>query len=309
MGVADVESTMRPRSALAIALVPLAVAAFTACGDDRDDAPAAGAGTTVPPGDTLPPVSPTTEGPATSRYEVPTGADEVVISVGYEGGLMIQGAAFAQLPTLLVTGDGRAITPGMVTMQYPGPLKMPLMERTITPEAVQRLLARADELGLLADVEYSDEMTIADAPDTVVRITVEGVTYEHRAYALDMEAPRAEADEARANLSAFVAAATDLATTVGADELGTEEPYVAEQVLVQSYPVAGGELADSDTPPTVVDWPADSSIALTEASECAAIPAEEAEALFADATQATVFRDDGVIYRLGVVDQLPGRSC
>ena len=69
------------------------------------------------------------------------------------------------------------------------------------------MLAQADELGLLAEVEYPRNDQIADAPDTVVTITVDGTTYRHQAYALGFDT---ESDPARANLAEFVAAMTDL---------------------------------------------------------------------------------------------------
>jgi hypothetical protein len=298
---------MRPRTALALLLAPLSLAVITACGEDE---PAAAPSSTVPAEETLPPVPPTTETPTTEApagYVVATGSDDVVISVRFEGGFMMQGGAFAQLPNLLVTGDGRALVPGVTTLEYPGPLRMPVMQRTVTPEGVQALLAQADELGLLAEVEYANDMTVADAPDTVVTITVDGVTYEHRAYALD--ATGTETDEARQALSEFVAAATNLEATVGADELGDEEPFAPEHVLFQAYPQDEEQLAGLEVLPTVVEWPADASAALADAAECASLPADEAAALFDEANQETLFRQDDVVYRLAVIDQLPGRSC
>ncbi len=166
------------------------------------------------------------------------------------------------------------------------------------------LLALADELGLLADVEYARNDQIADATDTVVTITVDGTTYRHQAYALDIEP---ESDPARANLSTFVAAMTDLQSTVG-DELGTDEPFVPPAYLIRATPI---DLATTtfDVEPTIEEWPADAPVRLADAAECAELPVADGEALFADATQLTFFTDADVTYQVAAVQQVPGRTC
>lgn len=311
----DVRSTMRP--ALGLLVAPLALVALVACGEDRVEDPAGGAGTTVP-ADLRPtiPTVPTTvppntvpagDGPRVDDIEVATGADDVVISVGYEGGFMPMGFTFAQVPNMVVTGDGRVITPGVVPAIYPGPFRMPLLERTISDAGVQRLLALADEHGLLADVEYAHNDMVADAPNTVVTIAADGATYVHRAYALDMEGT-GEDDEARAALSEFVVAVGDIAAAAGDDELGPEEPYAADNVLIQALAV-DPQPAASDPLPTVVEWPADAPVRLADAGECVAIQVAEAETLFADADQATYFLDGDQHYQIFAVDQIPGRTC
>ena len=99
-------------------------------------------------------------------------------------------------------------------MEFPGPLLPNILQQSITEAGIEELLARADELGLLAEVEYPTNDNIADAPTTVVTITVDGTTYAHAAYALDLEP---ETDPARRALSDFVALMTDLSGTVGDD--------------------------------------------------------------------------------------------
>ena len=123
-----------------------------ACGDDGP--PKGGA--------TLPPTESTTPSPAS--YEVATGPEDVVISVRQEGGFVPPGVLFAATPTALVAGDGRLLSTGPTTMIHPGPLLPNLLERSMTPAGIQQLLAKADELGLLADVVYSRNDQIAEAP-------------------------------------------------------------------------------------------------------------------------------------------------
>ena len=171
-------TTVNPRLLLlapALLLVPLA-----ACGGDDDDA--SSASTVAPPADaTLPTV------PAGGSYEYATGADDVVVEVTQEGGFVPPEVIFARTPTALISGDGRALSTGPTTMIFPGPLLPNLLQRSITPQGIQSVLAQADELGLLAEVEYPRNDQIADAPDTVVTITVGGTTYRHQAYALGFD--------------------------------------------------------------------------------------------------------------------------
>ncbi len=293
-------------AALVITLVTLA-----ACGDDTasDDGAGSSDGTlpveTVPPVDTQPPVTTT---PAPAGIEHPTGADDVVVRIAYEGGFVPVEYVFRNLPVLLLSGDGRLFQQGAVPEIYPGPLVSPVIERSVTEDGIQDLLTLADEHGLLADVEYTSPTNIADASDTVVEISANGRTYVHRAYALGLIED--EQDPARADLAAFVSAATGGRVTdwlyVDNPELGTEHPFAPDTYLVRALPTTetGGEIA-----PTLIDWPADSSIRLADASDCAAIPAAEVEPLFDGATQLTYFVDAGVTYQLSVKPQLPGDAC
>jgi hypothetical protein len=297
-------------------LVPAVAAGLmlAACGEESPSAntgapPASSAPPETPPASTPPssaPSTPPSTSPASGGYDHPTGADDVVIQVGYEGGFVPVGVAFTQVPSLLITGDGRVITEGPVPAIYPGPLLPNLVQRTITEEGVQALLAKADELGLLTDIRYGDPSSqIADAPDTVVSITVDGTTYRHVAYALGIDP---ESDPDRANLFDFDTAATDLTGTAGADQLGTEEPYESDTYLIRATDVDLSTM-DTEVPPTVVRWPADASVRLADASECAELPRAEGDALFTDANQLTFFKQAGVTYSVSATLRLPGRSC
>ena len=166
-------SSMSPvstRSLLSAALV-ITLVTLAACGDDTSSDDGAGStdGTlpveTVPPADTQPPVTqpPVTTTPAPAGIEHPTGADDVVVRIAYEGGFVPVEYVFRNLPVLLVSGDGRVFQQGAVPEIYPGPLVSPVMQRSVTEDGIQDLLTLADEHGLLADVEYSSPTNIADA--------------------------------------------------------------------------------------------------------------------------------------------------
>ena len=50
-----------------------------------------------------------------------------------------QTIAEAEINPLILTGDGKVITPAPITMEYPGPLVAPMNVRTITPAGLQAL--------------------------------------------------------------------------------------------------------------------------------------------------------------------------
>jgi hypothetical protein len=277
--------------------LPLLVIA--GCGGD-DPAPRAAG--------TLPPVTsaPATTGPEARPYDLATGADDVVISVRYDGGFAPVGAIFARTPVALITGDGRALTTGPEPAIYPGPLLPNILERSITPAGVQQLVAMADRLGLLADVTYPRDDRVADAPDTIVEITVGGRTFHHDAYALGID--DTEVGAGRRRLLDFVAALGDLEGTVGGTALGPEQPFRPDEYLIQAV-VSDPATSSTNPRPSVVPWPSDAPVRLADATACAAVPTDVAARLFDRANALTYFGEAGVTYYVAAVQQVPGRTC
>ena len=113
----------------------------------------------------------------------PVDPDKVIFRVSWEGGFVTPETLLARLPTVVVYADGRVITQGPVPMIYPGPFMPNLQERTLSPDALDRLIALAREKDLLKDVKY-DFPGIADAADTVLEINLDGKSYRLTAYAL-----------------------------------------------------------------------------------------------------------------------------
>lgn len=273
-------------------IVPLLAASalvLGACGDDAVD-PGSG-GSTVPP----PPT--TTEPSDSERYEHPDGADDVVVSVEFVGGFMPLEAVFRQLPNLVATGDGRVFVPGPQIAIYPGPLLPNVQVGEIGEEGLQELLRLADDHGLLAERVYESPTDIADAPDTVVTVRVGDETFVHRAYALGLG--ESESDEARAQLAAFVVAAS-AATVVDTVEL------VPEEFRVRAFAV--DDLTGFELEPTVIEWPVD-EVDLSAAGGCVIIDAIDVGELFAAADQLTFFEQGGATYQLAAVPVFPGSGC
>lgn len=301
---------LRRTSAL-VAPIVLALG-LAACGDDSEPAgqpidPASE--TTMPPTTpetTVPdPTAPEMTAPPTSAdpegYEHPTAADEVVVSIADEGGFMTPEMTFSQLPVLTVTGDARQFTLGPQLAIYPGPLLPNVQVSDIGEDALQGLLALADDQGLLQEREYDAPTNIADAADTVVTIRVDGDTYVHRAYALGIGGGPGESDESgdRADLQGFV----EQATALGDVE---SEAYQADVFLVRSFVV--DDLTGFEIEPTIVEWPL-AEVDLATASDCAEISAEEIADTFAEANQLTFFEQAGTTYQLAVKPAFPGVTC
>jgi hypothetical protein len=303
-----------PLGTSVVALAVVLALGLSACGDDSESTPATEptTGQSLPPVDTVPTSGPDTTGPdatspdtGTSDIQHPTGADDVVLRISYEGGFVPVDFAFLNLPNLLVTGDGREIEQGPQIEIYPGPLLPNLQQRTISEAGIQALLRLAEEHDLFRDIDYEDETNIADAPFTVVTISANGATYVHEAYALGLGGDGAESDEARAQLASFVEQASDVVTAAGADTLGPQVEFEATSYQFRAT-VADESALGGDVAPTMVDWPADAPVRLADASECATVPAESFRDLFAAANQLTWFVEDGVTYQLVVKPQLPG---
>ncbi|HQZ35852.1 MAG TPA: hypothetical protein PK020_15610 [Ilumatobacteraceae bacterium] len=244
-------------------------------------------------------------------YAVSTDANSVVFRIGQEGGFTTRGSEFIHMPSLLIAGDGAMYTPGATTLQYPGALVPALVQGTITGAGIQKVIKLADLAGLLGaipDYSLADGFVIADAPDTVVTLTVNGVTYEHRANALGIDSPTGDSSPARNNLSKFVELLSDLPTAVGVDNVGPGAPMVAESYRFQSVVVNPADWTQPS--PTIVTWPGDSGVLLADAAECASVSAAKVGDLFEQANQLTFFQENDVVYQLSVIATLPGEpSC
>ena len=296
----------------ALVISPAAAALLAACGDTSNSSPL----TTDPgtPGPGTP--GPGTPGPGTTvtagGFKYATGADDVVVRLGYEGGFMVQGAAYIFPPALLVSGDGRLFVPGAQIEIYPGPLLSPVTVRTITPAGIGRLLQLADDAGLLATPpDYTAEINVTDVGNVVVQLAANGATYVHSAFALglDVDANGLPVDgltPQRAKLKKFVDLLGDYTKIAGDENLGPEAAFDATAYRFQAFIVEPDTLAAQDPAPTIVEWPASSGVTLADSTTCARIDAAAAGTLFTEAKQNTYFTEAGVTYSLAVGRVLPG---
>jgi hypothetical protein len=178
---------------------------------------------------------------ATQR--IPRG-DRLVLQASTGGGLVPIEVTRNQIPELTITGNGRVITLGPTTLEYP-PAALPnLQEGSISRARVRRLVAAAAALGLLGEEhgEYG-EPGITDQAATTVTVVADGERSVTSVYALGYEGDELTDDQlaARDDLIDFLGAASDTRTT---------EPYVIERLAVL---VARGDRAAQEGAP--IPWP------------------------------------------------------
>jgi hypothetical protein len=164
------------------------------------------------------PVAPTGSlGPA--RYQVATEADQLILRIDTDGGLVAPGFNLSHLPELSLYGDGRVFFRHSGT--YPAPLYPNLDVAQITPDEIQKVVAAADAAGLLGPDATFNLGGIMDAPTTTFTTTVAGKTHLVSAYALGMESAVETSDpailEARARLLDFDKAVSELTGLLGRD--------------------------------------------------------------------------------------------
>jgi hypothetical protein len=278
----------RRRPAAVVVGVALVLATAGACGDRvaTDAAPGSASATA-------------TEGTGPG-IQHPSGADDVVVSIRTAGGFGPWQGAIGTQPTVLVTGDGRVLTPGATTMEYPGPLVAPVVVADGGEELVQDLLAEADEAGLLAPPPaYDDPDPLAtDLPTTTVLVQASGEAREHRAYALGE--PGTE-QGARRSLATFVERATAAAADVDGAQL--LEP---QALVVRAMPLAGRRVPRDDAPDAVA-WPETAGTPLEALAEsCGIVDDPATVALLARERQDVPFQDGGRTWELGARAALPG---
>jgi hypothetical protein len=291
-------SPISRRKLLTVLLATPLVASFVAaCGSDADE------------GSGSPDSDPTTPTQPVGAITFPTGAGEVVVRIDTAvGGFNPPEWAFAQIPSSVVSGDGRTVMPGPQIEIYPPPLLPALQSTSLTEAQVGQLLARADSLGLLAtppDYE-STQPPVADAGSTVVTFNANGATYVHSAPSLGLEQ---QPDEARQRLSDFV----EFATSFVAERAATEsEVFEPESYVIGTMAVNTAEYAD-DVAPTVVPWPAAFGVAPV-GEDCATIDGAAVRSELATANQLTFFvlptQDDTaeMVVRLLLRPSLPGST-
>jgi hypothetical protein len=223
----------------------------------------------------------------------PTGADEIVLRVAYEGGFVPYEYTLSSVPSWSLFGDGTLIVQG------------PQIE-----EGVQAILGAARDAGLMdGDATYGNDC-IADAATTVFTTNADGETSVVSAYALDVGRPPGtcggkDDGDARAALADFQSMLGDLQSWLPAGAVGAEEPYDPTEMRVYVLPYRG----DAQLPQNAIAWPLDVPLdgfgepaanAPTD-TRCGVVSGSEFETLFAaakNANQLTPWTSGGTDYGL-----------
>jgi hypothetical protein len=287
---------MNRRSFLAAAVVAPLLAAVAACGDDSKKATEP---TPLPnDGGTVESLAPTV------GIAHPTGAQDAVLKLSYEGGFVPAGTTFVNTPALLVSGDGHVYTPAVTSAIFPGPLLPSILVKTITESGIQRILGIVQKAGLfVTKLDLSGGTGVADASSTVLTINANGKNYVQNAYALGADNPESPARQAMLGAVNII---TDVAAAAGEASLGEDQPFVADKYRFQARVVDQTELDSQQPAPTIVDWPALTTLPLASAATCAVVNAAAVGSLLVDAKQNTYFKDGDVVYQLAVAGVLPG---
>ena len=188
--------------------------------------------------------------------EHPTGADQLILRVAYEGGFVPYEYTLGSTPFWSLFGDGMLIVPGPQIEIYPGPALPNLTATPVSEDGIQAILEAARDAGLMdGDANYGNQC-IADAATTVFTTNADGTTTVVSAYALDVGEPAGTCGndrdaEARAKLAAFQAKLTDLRSWLPNGSVGTERPYDPTEMRVYGRPDQG----DAELPQDPIEWP------------------------------------------------------
>ena len=259
--------------------------------------------------------------PPPSNSPDPVDPNTPIFRISWEGGFVTPEMLLGRLPIVVVYADGRVITQGPVPAIYPGPLMPNLQERTISAAALEGLIELAREKNLLRTVHF-DYPSIADAPDTVLEIELDGASYRVSAYALAeaaIDLPAGGLDQTaidgRAALREFIDALTGIPASDFVDE---EHPFAFEGMRI--YAGKAVIVPDSELPgeQPAVDWPLGDLATAGEAVDnspldirCQVVDGEDVDEvlpLLQAANSLQTFRSGDELYSLVVVPLHPAET-
>jgi hypothetical protein len=115
-----------------------------------------------------------------------TASDHVLVRVAWEGGSVPVDWTYTNLPPFSLYGDGRIVVPGAQIAIYPAPALPAISSRTVDEDGIQAILREALDAtaDLPDDLDDMGSVMIADAPTTVITISVDEVDRTVRVYAL-----------------------------------------------------------------------------------------------------------------------------
>ena len=288
-------------SILVVLILSLSACASTGGSSDGSDGGGGGGGGSGSPGES--------EGGASGGIPHPSGTD-LVLSVTSEGGFVPVEFAVTQLPTFVLLGDGRVITQGAMTLEFPGPLVPPLQVRTLTEDGIQRVLEGVIDTGLFnEDIELRGAANmVADAADTVFTVHAGDREVRVAVYGLGTLLPDMPTQgidpaevEAHGTLQRLVDQLSLIDQTLPADAFADDgwQPFTADAYRIYVRDATGEP--EGDLPAQVREWPTDDDPATMGEEEalfgngtrCAVVDGEVWAAELAEATQNTRWTTDG----------------
>ncbi len=261
----------------------------------------------------------------------PSGAP-LICRIAWSGGFRPMVYYLLNTPALSIYADGTVIVPAPTTAIYPPVAIQPLNSFTISPAAVEEVIARGVAAGLDEQQTIINEM-VMDYSTATIELQVDGEIVASSIYGLDLrDSPRPESWDAD-TMNRFVAI-QDFADWVRAligklepeDILTPEAPYTPERLELFAFVADPDDtmapmIPDLAAPP--LTWPLDRPLAevaaLYESSfgyglkdlRCAEVGGADAEAIRATAeqgNQASPWNDNGTLYGVLINPLLPGDS-
>lgn len=237
------------------------------------------------------------------------GGSAPILSVTLEGGFAPPDVLFGRLPTVYVTADGRMIAAGPQILIYPGPALPNLRQQQLTPAGVAALRGLAVAAGLDRRPPDYGLPSVADVPTTVFTyVDAEGRTFVHRVEALGFDEGLSTAQQAaRAALQRLLQQLAEPDGSLGAGNVGPDEPFVPGAFRIRAVPAPDGP-TDDGIEPQVLPWPVD-SVRLAQPATCTPVTGPDATVLrdaLAGANQLTRWTQDGTTYLVDTRTVLPG---
>lgn len=212
----------------------------------------AGGAPSVPP---APPATPTAASTGTSApiASALAGTTGFVVRASWTQALPPR-SQFTTLPILVITADGRVLTPGAVAEIYPGPLVTPIVQRAVSAAGLARLVAAARDAGILrSDVDFSGGAMLPGAAAARLQLSVDGVDYDLVGSAAAAPCSGGACPQAvpgtPAAFATFWNRLLDLSSWLGS-ELGPEQAY-----RPAAYAVIVGPPPEAWPGATPVAWP------------------------------------------------------
>jgi hypothetical protein len=263
----------------------------------------------------------------------PTGADDLVLRVEYQGGFVPYEFTLSSVPFWSLFGDGTLVLTGPQIEIYPPPALPNLLRTSISEEGVQAILEAARDAGLMDGDKDHGDMCIADAATTVFTTNANGSTSVVSAYALDVGVAGAtggegsgatgssgapagtcgskEDSEAQAALAGFQVMLGDLGSWLPTGSVGEEKPFDPTEMRVYVLPYR----RDPELSQEPMDWPLGTPLsafgeplANDPQTRCGVVTGDEFEQVYEAAqiaNQLTPWESGGTRYRLILRPLLP----
>jgi hypothetical protein len=265
-----------------------------------------------------PSASPPSANPTAQPTNDPSAAGRIVARLEYIGGFTPPEFQLMRTPSVVIYGDGTVITPGVTTTQYPGPLVMPLMQQTLTPDGLAAVKKAIDASGLTSAMSYPAN-GVADAPDTQLELhtgSVDATATQGMASEGNVTDPAEKA--ARRAFDALVTQLGDLTKLVGDGNISAAVPFEPKGVRLFLAASDGAPAVDQSQPKPLA-WRLKTPLAsfgapytaFGETTTCGTVTGADLEALWPvlwAAHQIDYFTHDGKFYTPTVRPLLPGEA-